>query len=842
MCGRHPDVVFSSANQIKNIRDDDTECSTMDASMTINGTVAPAGVTEFAQEACEAVDALGDYMPMALAMPQPDLQDIKAYFARPRLIGRSNFTFGSTVALMNAAIDESLSALTTWFPQFRQRLVGAYGIRFAVNFRLQVAATAFHQGILALAWQYGPTSAPTFSRYDKSYACTNVPHVRLDISEDTMVELKVPFMHPHEFLEVTNNNAYTSPYGAIAVTPILPSVSIAGIQPATLDLYVYLTDIELFGAAVDNGATVTLQAGSSLITQEVKKSKVVSGTLSNMAKISGFIAKGIPSLAAIAGPAAWALDTASGIAKYFGFARPMIQDPASKVYRTGYGNEYQVDLPMVGDTVAAFQGNTLCIDTSLGGTDIDEMSLSFLTKQWSQACRLQVSTANSHGTAIYSAPVTPGVFWFRAGTTTPFSNIQRPVSSASLISQSGNCFYPTTLCYISSFFRYWRGSIKFRFTFAKTKLHGGRYMVTYNPNNQITFGSLGVYGSVKGPEVVGGNQQPYGNSMIMDLKDGNVFEFTVPYVSTAPYRPYDSTIGGITIMCIDPLQATATVSSVVPLLVEVCGGDDYELGNFSGNFFPLQPAGSVYTQSGGGLISTTTKSPTDMTMGERIMSIKQIIQIPNPEEFTMLAETSVNRYIAPWFVNTTYTNVVASTGLPNLANAGGVMDGGANCGGALAKCYAFVKGSTDFHVYPTDPQTSVRVFQNADIGGTAAGKPTALNRQAFPSSVPSVFQSPGMPVHTRLPSFQPFVRVSTNSLDTVYTSEYPTILTGFQNQYGNFYKFHATNQTSRGVVLYVSRSAGDDAQCAHFMGPVPIYIPNVGSPGSIDAGPVFYGV
>jgi hypothetical protein len=708
-------VEQSSSNQIKNIRDNDEDCSTMDASMTISGDVSNAGKTAFVSEACEAVDALGDYMPMALSVPQPDIQDITQYFARPRLITRGSVTFGSTTPLYTVDYQADNSQLIAQFPQWTQRLAGAYGIRFSLNFRVQVAATAFHQGVLALSWQYGETGGKVFERGARPFTCTNLPHVRLDMSESTMAELKVPFLAPNEFWEVLGQTAgdpVAGDYGSLNLVPILPTVSVLGLAAATYDIYVYITDIELFGVDVINPSTIVLQGGGALIAKEVKEAKIVSGTLSNMAKISNFVARGIPSLAAIAGPASWALDTAAGVAKYFGFAKPIIQDPAIKHYRTAYVGEYHVDEPVCGEVVGPFQGNTTVIDTSLGATEIDEMALAYITSQWSQVYRGSVNTVNSHGTAVYAAPVSPSVFWFRTGGTS-IGNINFPTSSASLISQSGNGFMPSSLMYISSFFRYWKGGMKFRFTFAKTKLHGGRYMVTYNPFLQFQAEPANFGAFAAGPEVVGTYQQPYGNSLIMDLKDSNIFEFTVPYVSTTPYRSFNSSIGSITVVCIDPLQATATVTNTVPFIVEVCGDSDYELADYSGVYFPLHQSATVYTQSGGELVAKTLKQTYSNTMGDRMMSAKQIIQMPSPTVLAVTTGYSVPQYVAPWFVNTTHISVTGMSAVPNAVNTTTGFQGGNNAGMAMARCYAFVKGGTDLHVYSTDNSAITTIHQGS---------------------------------------------------------------------------------------------------------------------------------
>lgn len=802
--------------------------------MSISGTVDSTGVTVFANEACEGVTALGNYVPDSLSVPQSDIQDIKEYFARPRLVNRGTVTFGSTAMLSNVQFAADQLTMKSIFPQWSQRLAGAYGIRFTLNFRLQVAATAFHQGLLAMSWQYGKINDTnsTFPRGIHAPSSTNLPHVRLDLAEQTMTELKIPFIYPSEFMEIEQitSTIYAFPYGQLTMIPILYSASVAGLSPASYDIYCYLTDIQLFGVDVINPTGAVLQSGGDLITTEVKKSKVVSSTLANMARISKFVARGVPSLSAVAGPASWALDTMAGVAKYFGYAKPMIQDHPVKMLTTRYASDGHVDQPMVGEVVGLFQGNSTVINTSLGATDVDEMALAFITQQWSQVCRCVVSTTNTHGLYIYTAPVSPSVYWFRSGVTTPFSNKAFPRSNLDLISNSGNSFLPSSLMYISSFFRLWRGSIKYRFTFAKTKLHGGRYMVTFNPYASFE-GSVGPFGSaVLGPEVVSTYVQPYGNSMIMDLKDGNVFEFEASYISQSPYLNFTSSMGGLSITCIDPLQATATVSSTVQLLVEVCGGSDFELADYAGPYFPLHPTGTIYIQSGGPLVKTAVVDPSPTTIGECIKSVKQMIQVPNNNRTSTTLGTVSSFYIAPWFVYSAFNSLFAASGLPNVLNGFGMYTGCQNPGAALAKCYAFCKGGTDIHAYPQSTSTLLHISQVPQEyeGPSGSLRPVTLVKRPFPSSAPSVISALGTAMHARIPSFQSYARIPVGFLDTAFTGQYPASLAGAISPIiTHFNKLYVdARDATTDEFLMINRSAADDAALAHYMGPVPVFIPN----------------
>jgi hypothetical protein len=102
-------------------------------------------------------------------------------------------------------------------------------------------------------------------------------------------------------------------------------------------------------------------------------------------------------------------------------------------------------------------------------------------------------------------------------------------------------------------FRYWRGGIKFRFTFAKTKFHGGRVMVAFVPATYDTATNAVLSNPVPAPETTGGLVQPFQQSAIFDLKDSNTFEFHVPYISARPWLSTFGTVGGVTMLVMDRL-------------------------------------------------------------------------------------------------------------------------------------------------------------------------------------------------------------------------------------------------------------------------------------------------
>lgn len=829
-------VVLSPTNsqvpdQIPSLRDDSVVCSEMDSAMTIAGDVSNTGVTTFVDEACEAVEIFSNYVPSSVTIPQADLQDIKSYFARPRLFARGTVPFATRQLVTFQQVDYSF--MSTTFPQWQNRLSGVYAVRFKLNFRVQIAATPFNSGVMSVNWQYGVNNADpnTFKRNFYSPTSTNIPHVRLDIAQQTMVELSVPFLWYAEYFPVSGS-LIDSNYGLFGINNVLGAAAVTGTTAPTYEVYLYLTDMELFGADNNASTAITLQSGS-VVSSESKKSHLLSNGFATAATISRFIGRNIPSLSAIAGTTAWAADTASGVARYFGYSRPMLQDPPLKIHRTLYTGETNVDVPMSGFNVGVMQSNTLSVSPEFAGTDVDEMSFDFIKQQFSQICVGSVSTGNTHNQVLYAAPVSPSCMWFRSPLTAPYCNILFPASSTNLISQSGNAFIPSSVMHLASNFRMWRGGFKFRFTFAKTKFHAGRYMVSFNPA-AISRGLPINYTTVEGPEQVSSLVQPYGYSMIMDLKDDNVFEFKVPYLLESPYTTFSSASGAISVVCIDPLLGPATVPTVVQFLVEVCGDSDFEINDYGGPFFvPHVNPASIYLQSGN--VVSSTKETSQTTVGEKLMSVKQIIQVPWWRQISMAVSTAVTLTPPPWFTSTINTTIAAANTSPT--GAGIVLRGAGNPGFQWARCYAFARGGSDVHVYPVSgAQLTVLVEQMPNEFRTFSTKNTSYTSRPFTGTMPKVISYGEHPVHARLPYFNTHQRTPVAAYDFIgYTTTTAVAATNTGPWRGHLDKiFIDNNSATLPAKVWIGAAAADDASLGHYMGPVPIYIPNVLNPNSLD--------
>jgi hypothetical protein len=201
--------------------------------------------------------------------------------------------------------------------------------------------------------------------------------------------------------------------------------------------------------------------------------------------------------------------------------------------------------------------------------------------------------------------------------------------------------YVPPMAYLSNIFQYWRGSIKFTFKVVKTEYHSGRIMAAFYPGPKVT------------PAVdLDIANADYVYREIFDLREASEFTLTVPYTATTPYLRYSDRSGSLALYVINQLTAPPTVSQTVNIIVEVSAGPDMEFA------FPV-PARMlpvIYSQSGidfsnklvaqglgdqvqdpssaraqnptdliGG-ISEETLDPARYCIGERVLSVRQLIK------------------------------------------------------------------------------------------------------------------------------------------------------------------------------------------------------------------------
>lgn len=778
-------------------------------------------VAHIDNEACTSV-TVGVDRRTSFVHPTSKYQNLREYFERPRLVASG---FITTVRQAMYTQDLTPGVLfTTWFPNALVRLAGVYGVRFTIRFTVTTAATPFQQGLMAQSFQYGQDSTAVggsvnYRRFAESAMVTNLPHVRHSLTDNTMTQFDVPFLYARDFLPLYGGAA-TDSLGIYSWNALMPYRAVAGSAAPTYKIMVSLHDLELIGSYPQTATSVIVQSG--LIQPQAgpvqaEKAKLLGSTvLTSAADKVRTIGAFVPSLSSLSGPTASVLEAAASVARAFGYSRPQVEKEPRRVYPTDYLADLNTDIPSSSYVLSPFQKNAMRVDDLSGGTDTDEMSIAYVLSQPCQAFIGDFTTTDAVGTTLYATAVCPTNFWFRTNSSRPGGNLPLPSSSP----LTANAILPTTLCYVSSMFRYWRGTLRFRFTFSKTKFHAGRVIAAFVPLLQDVAAN-GTLGTTVFSIENGGLPQPFSYCEVFDLRDSDTFEFEVPYISPTPYTNVLSSIGGLTLTVLDPLVVTGETAGTVDYMVEVSAGDDFQFGCAAPPM--LTPAsqtgtGVVFLQSG---LGGVTKPPLDVdeyTTGEVFKSLKTLMMIPSYINADMVTASFNFTTLPPFWVRARWS---MATPMPNSSS----LQWAFTRSGNIAACYAFATGSTEYHAYHTGPTSGVIMSvasneKDGNISGSSNGDPR--NRSA--TGKHRVLTTEGS-LHVRVPSYQRVARVPTSELGSAFTD----IRIGSQTSVGsnyiqNFNQLGLVNTSGSLIRIYLGRAAADDARCTGWIGPPPVVL------------------
>jgi hypothetical protein len=813
-------IVYSLAtsttnNKSHNDRDKQEVCENLEG-LTINSTGEDFGqVTFMPNEACTSVSA-GYDRKVAFTMPIDKFQNLREYFERPRLISTGTIPITRSVLSFN---NVTLSNLASWFPNYLSRLLGVHGTRFTLRLTLTTASTPFQQGVLCMGFQYGQFDTNnntniTYSRFNNSAMTTTLPHVRHDISETTMTQLDVPYLAAEEFLPHYYVDSSRS-LGSFGVVALMPYRTIAGVNAPTYRLFASLHDLELIGSAPFASNTVTVQSGLTASDDEAKAFKI-STALSKVSDVIRYTAKGVPMISGAAGTTSWFLESAGKVARSFGYSKPSVETEPNRVFRNAYICDGNTDVPDNSFVLGPMARNKLAASDLPGGTTVDEMSFDYILKQPSQIFVGDMSTTDAMGTVLYAGAVTPSSWWFRTNSSRPGGNITIP-SSATAIT---NAIYPSTLCYIGSMFRYWRGGVRFTFTFCKTKLHGGRVIAAFVPGLADTIANAPLSSTVPTIEITGGVPQPSSYSQVFDLRDSSVFHLDVPYISPTLYTNFLSATGAVSLTVIDPLVTSGEMSGTVNYMVEVEALDDFSLSCPAPPMFsPLSDRTNTVTflQSGLGGVEHSPPEVDLYTSGEVVKSVKTLLMIPSYVSYDVASNSISLTDLPPWWVRSKW---VAATPMPDSSATFAYTRSG-----NLAACYAFCNGSTIWHLYHDGPANKITFNVKAeptDSGTTVSGG-LSDPRNRSPSGVQRVVNVENS-THVRVPSYARTARLPVNDYNsfaltwapgTTYTT------TGLRYQ-ANVAQAVLTNISGGIVRTYFGRAAADDARLYGWIGPPPV--------------------
>lgn len=532
--------------------------------------------------------------------------DPRAIFASPIRLGSVEWdtTQAAGTSFLNFLLPEAFVINDT----FHKTLLSLYTFyKPDIEVWIETNSTAQHMGLLRL-W-YDPfqtfkdavTPAPVYTgnpqpRQPNIFGTSMASHVDLQARESNKVSLRVRYEHPQQCL-TTNSIDPISNMGKINVQIVNPlQTTPTSSNSVTVQMWLRFVTCEVAlpiwphtplipssdFAVLDMQSDTTPEPAVRESTYNVVESSVgipEVGPPKTSPKRSWW-EKGLSIGGGIAG-AVW-----NGVTGNWGGAASNIINTIKDIFTMDKPSDPMRSVPNMIFPVTPLAhmqgvGGSVRLDASpIGGylpTDISssdpiEHKFATLMKIPSMFGQFSWSNTDAPGKLLATYPVVPGLCNYTTLTGQQYYAIDGSVQNNGTIVVRDH----TYLSYYSSFFRYWSGSIKFKYQFVTTGLHTGKIAVIFIPNNYDQRGLQTL------------PQSTCANTEIFDVAGESNFEFTPGWVSATPRKswydwagqPYsrvdDRTLyGWIEIRVVGRLTTTNAIPATVTCNQYISAGDDF---------------------------------------------------------------------------------------------------------------------------------------------------------------------------------------------------------------------------------------------------------------------------
>jgi hypothetical protein len=397
------------------------------------------------------------------------------FFSRPVIIDSFEVKVGDD-------IDVAINPWNKYMlePSVRAKLRNYAYFKGDPRLMVEVSGTPYHYGKGIVSYQAHEQSNRNIDSYD-----TNIgfdPTLRnlyltylsqapgtciIDYNGNRPVKMDIPFIHPQPFMRLYNNtNAVVSgasalddfeTAGTLFIKSINP-VSAATASPTAIYFQVYMwfenvvigpptaTQIEILTEGRDERVTGPLERLST-----------------SMAAVANALTT-VPSIGPLAMASSYVFKGIAGISSWFGWSRPQVMDDPKFVKNRPYCSTSQTIGSDTVEKISFDPKQEVSIDPRVCGSDKDEMSIAY------------VAAVESYLTTFtWDETDTPFVDVLWKTHVTPQLN--------NYIEVGLNTFVQPTACSFAVLpFRYWRGKMKIRLEFAKSKFHRGKVGVMFEPN------------------------------------------------------------------------------------------------------------------------------------------------------------------------------------------------------------------------------------------------------------------------------------------------------------------------------------------------------------------------
>jgi len=477
-----------------------SQSATMDVNMADD--TAKAEITTFADESAGWSTTVPTAPDATFNLANNNDSDLGNFLCRPINVATYQWA-------INTPLFETLNPWTAYLtnPFIRDKIANFELLRMNLHMKVLISGTPFHYGRALVS--YNPLSGYDQVTVERGLGAaldadlvgaSQKPHIFLNPTLNAGGVLEIPYFYKENYIPLTKAGI-TDELGEIVFRSFgnLRHTDVG--NPVTVNVYLWATDVTLTMPTSQGLAPLPSQSGMLNSGDEYGQG-IISKPASAVAKAAGML-KSVPLIRPYARATEIVATGVGDVARLFGFSRPAVITDPGIVKPVPLGNVSNVDAADTVYKLSLDSKNEVSIDPRVTGLEgKDEMGVIDYVKRESYLTTFNWTSDAAPGDMLFNCRVAPDLFR-SVNYTTPTLRKELHMIPA---------------CHMAQLFKYWQGSIKFRFQIVKSAYHKGRMLVRYDPR------SLGA--------AVDYNTN---YSRVIDIADAEDFEITVGWGQHEPW-------------------------------------------------------------------------------------------------------------------------------------------------------------------------------------------------------------------------------------------------------------------------------------------------------------------
>jgi len=376
-------------------------------------------------------------------------------------------------------------------------------LRMNLHAKFVISGTGFHYGRAIVSYNPYLYDEVTVERnfLDKDIiGASQKPHIFLNPTNNSGGQIDMPFFYHNNYISLTDNDS--SMMGEL-VAKSFGNLKHAngGDDPVTVTVFVWASDVTLTVPTSLNALAArdySPQSGKMNAASDEYGKGIISKPASAIAHAAGALTN-LPSIAPYARATEMMAKGVGQMASNFGYSRPPVVTDMVLQKPSPTGNLSNTDAADAVNKLSLDSKQELTIDSRTVGLDgQDQMGIVDFACRESYLTNFSMTSTQAPDTLLWNCRVGPSLY------------DSVPGVSAEL--------HATPMCYLAQAFKYWQGSIKFRFQAVKSNFHKGRILLRWDPKSH---GSTVEYNTVY--------------SRVIDLAEEDDFEVVIGWGQSQPW-------------------------------------------------------------------------------------------------------------------------------------------------------------------------------------------------------------------------------------------------------------------------------------------------------------------